>query len=58
MVRFRPRVASLLAALPFHAGSRVPPVASYRIEATLDETHRITGTETVTFVNRTRPLVK
>ncbi|HEV8269466.1 MAG TPA: M1 family metallopeptidase, partial [Thermoanaerobaculia bacterium] len=45
--------ALLLAAFPTHAGSRVPPVASYRIEATLDETHRITATETVTFVNRT-----
>ncbi len=36
------------------AGSRVPPVASYRIEASYEaREHRIDGKETVTFVNRT-----
>ncbi|HYN43433.1 MAG TPA: hypothetical protein VE129_16770, partial [Thermoanaerobaculia bacterium] len=36
------------------AGSRVPPVASYRIEATWDgEQKTLTGRETLTFVNRT-----
>lgn len=37
-----------------HAGNRVPPVASYRIEASVDAEHRLTGHETVTFVNRTQ----
>lgn len=46
-------LGSVLAALPAFAGSRVPAVASYRIEATYDAEHRVTGKETVTFVNRT-----
>ncbi|MEO6325347.1 MAG: M1 family metallopeptidase [Thermoanaerobaculia bacterium] len=47
-------LAALLAApLKLHAGPRVPPVASYRIEAAIDAEHRLTGRETVTFVNRT-----
>ena len=46
--------ALLTAASPLSAGSRVPPVASYAIEATYDaESHTLTGRETVTFVNRT-----
>jgi hypothetical protein len=47
--------AALLAgALPLAAGSRVPPVASYRISASWDEaTKKLTADETVTFVNRT-----
>jgi len=41
-------------ASPARAGSRVPPVASYRIEATWDEERKtLAGRETVTFVNRT-----
>src|SRR5258706_12501514 len=35
------------------AGSRVPPVASYTIDASVDREHRITGRETVRFTNRT-----
>lgn len=45
--------SALLASAPLLAGPRVPPVASYRIEATLDAEHRLTGKETLTFVNRT-----
>ncbi len=46
--------ALLTAASPLSAGSRVPPVASYAIEATYDaESHTLAGRETVTFVNRT-----
>lgn len=45
---------ALLAALPARGGPRVPPVASYRIEASWDEERRaLAGRETVTFVNRT-----
>jgi len=41
-------------ALPAEAGPRVPPVASYRIEATWDpERKTLAGRETVTFENRT-----
>jgi hypothetical protein len=44
----------LCAAFPARAGSRVPPVASYRIEATWDEERKtLSGRETLTFVNRT-----
>jgi hypothetical protein len=43
----------LLASAPLGAGTRVPPVASYTIEATIDRDHRITGKETVRFTNRT-----
>lgn len=44
----------LLGALPALAGPRVPPVASYRIEASWDaERKALTGRETVTFLNRT-----
>lgn len=48
----------LCAAFPARAGSRVPPVASYRIEASWDEERKaLSGRETITFVNRTaRPL--
>ncbi len=35
------------------AGSRVPPVASYRIEATYTPDHRLAGKEEVRFTNRT-----
>ncbi len=35
------------------AGPRVPPVASYTIEAHVDADHGITGKETVRFTNRT-----
>ncbi len=46
--------ALFLAALPALAASRVPPVASYRIEAAWDgEQKTLAGRETVTFVNRT-----
>ncbi len=46
--------ALFLAALPAPAASRVPPVASYRIEAAWDgEQKTLVGRETVTFVNRT-----
>jgi Peptidase family M1 domain len=42
---------------PLAAGSRVPPVASYQIEASYAAGHRLTGKETVRFTNRTsRPL--
>lgn len=44
----------LLGALPALGGPRVPPVASYRIEASWDaERKALAGRETVTFVNRT-----
>ncbi len=48
-------LASLLCvAFPARAGSRVPPVASYRIEATWDgEAKSLAGRQTLTFVNRT-----
>jgi len=36
------------------AGPRVPPVASYTIEAQVNAEHGITGRETVRFTNRTR----
>ncbi len=46
--------ALLAAAFPASAGPRVPPVASYRIEAAWDEDRKtLAGRETVTFVNRT-----
>lgn len=46
--------ALFLAALPALAASRVPPVASYRIEAAWDaEQKTLAGRQTVTFVNRT-----
>lgn len=45
---------ALLGASPALAGPRVPPVASYRIEASWDaERKTLSGRETVTFVNRT-----
>jgi hypothetical protein len=41
-------------AFPARAGSRVPPVASYRIEVAWDgEQKTLAGRETITFVNRT-----
>ncbi len=43
----------LLAPGTMLAGSRVPPVASYTIDASVDREHRITGRETVRFTNRT-----
>ena len=48
-------LAALLSlAPPARAGSRVPSVASYRIEAAWDgEVKTLSGRETVTFVNRT-----
>jgi hypothetical protein len=55
-----PRAARLaaLAALTItarlDAGSRVPPVASYTIEAAVNAEHVLTGKETVRFTNRTR----
>jgi hypothetical protein len=50
--------AALLAAPPLRAGSRVPPVASYRMNVTYDgKEHTLAGTSAVTFVNRTsRPV--
>src|SRR4051794_12406325 len=38
---------------PLRAGSRVPPVASYQMDVTVDAAHAVTGRETVRFVNRT-----
>ena len=47
-------VVGLAAALPALAGSRVAPVASYRIDVRWDEGRKVlSGKETVTFVNRT-----
>ncbi len=46
-------LGALLAAPTLDAGPRVPPVASYTIVATLDARYGLTGTETVTFTNRT-----
>jgi hypothetical protein len=43
----------LLAPAPLLAGSRVPAVASYTIDASVDREHKITGRETVRFTNRT-----
>ena len=58
MKRLTPTFAGAIVLVSFcpslHAGSRVPPVASYRIEASVDAEHRLTGRETVTFVNRTQ----
>ncbi|HMM34206.1 MAG TPA: hypothetical protein PKA62_05660, partial [Thermoanaerobaculia bacterium] len=49
-----PGLVLLVAGLPALAGARVPPVASYRIEATWDEERKVlAGRETITFVNRT-----
>ncbi|MBK9376207.1 MAG: M1 family metallopeptidase [Holophagales bacterium] len=46
--------ALFMASLPALGASRVPPVASYRIEAAWDaEQKTLAGRETVTFVNRT-----
>jgi len=45
--------AALFAAAPLRAGPRVPPVASYTIDASVDAEHGLTGRETVTFTNRT-----
>jgi hypothetical protein len=61
-VTIRPRVLFFLAAAAFAAfpaprlaaGSRVPPVASYTIEAQVTAEHGLTGKETVRFTNRTR----
>lgn len=50
-----PGLVLLAAGLPALAGERVPPVASYRIEAAWDEERKaLAGRETITFVNRTR----
>ena len=50
-----PGLVLLAAGLPALAGGRVPPVASYRIEAAWDEERKaLAGRETITFVNRTR----
>ena len=47
-------LALLSAVLPARAGERIPPVASYRIEAAWDEERKaLAGRETITFVNRT-----
>jgi hypothetical protein len=43
----------LAAAARLEAGPRVPPVASYTIEASLNADHVLTGRETVRFTNRT-----
>lgn len=49
-----PLAALFVAVLPADAGPRVPPVASYRIEASWDaERKTLAGRQTVTFVNRT-----
>jgi hypothetical protein len=44
---------ALLFAARLEAGSRVPPVASYVIEATVRADHGLTGSETIRFTNRT-----
>jgi hypothetical protein len=46
-------LAALLAAARLDAGPRVPPVASYAIEAAVSADHVLTGKETVRFTNRT-----
>lgn len=47
-------LALALGARPAPAGTRVPAVSSYRIEATWDEERKtLAGRETVVFVNRT-----
>ncbi len=47
-------VAAALVPARADAGPRVPPVASYTIEAQVNAEHGITGRETVRFTNRTR----
>ncbi len=47
-------LAALTAAAHLDAGSRVPPVASYTIEAAVSAEHVVTGKETVRFTNRTK----
>ena len=47
-------LAALFAAARLDAGPRVPPVASYPIQASVNADHGVTGTETVRFTNRTR----
>ncbi|MGA7991600.1 MAG: M1 family metallopeptidase [Thermoanaerobaculia bacterium] len=47
-------LAALLAAARLDGGSRVPPVASYTIEAAVNPGHVLTGKETVRFTNRTK----
>ena len=47
-------LAGFLVASPLLAGSRVPPVASYRMDVTYDgANHTLAGQSAVTFVNRT-----
>jgi hypothetical protein len=46
-------LAALCAAVRLEAGPRVPPVASYTIEAAVNAEHGLTGKETVRFTNRT-----
>ncbi len=46
-------LVALCAAARLDAGSRVPPVASYVIEAAVNADHGLTGKETVRFTNRT-----
>jgi hypothetical protein len=45
---------AVLATARAEGGPRVPPVASYTIEAQVNAEHGITGRETVRFTNRTR----
>ena len=47
-------IAAALVPARAEAGARVPPVASYTIEAQVNAEHAITGRETVRFTNRTR----
>ncbi len=47
-------LAALCAAPRLDAGPRVPPVASYTIEAAVSAEHVVTGKETVRFTNRTK----
>ncbi len=45
---------AILASARAEGGPRVPPVASYTIEAQVNADHAITGRETVRFTNRTK----
>jgi hypothetical protein len=47
-------LAVLTVAARLDAGTRVPPVASYTIEAAVSVEHVVTGRETVRFTNRTK----
>jgi hypothetical protein len=50
--------AVLLAGTRLHGGPRVPPVASYTIDAAVNTEHVLTGRETVRFTNRTKAVFR